>query len=345
MPAPKKKPLSTLAKVTIGMGILLVTLVTLLAVLEYFGISFSRLEYPGINAVAPRTATEEAANDYDMGGDAMATRQKLALGGVASSSIAPTPSTPPVGNDAEDYEVTTYSASIETQNLKDSCGKISALKSRKDIIFQNSDENERACSYTFKVDKGKAGEILELLKSMDPKTLNENVYTIKKILEEYESQESILKKKAEAIETTLADAIKAYDEVAAQARNTRDTESLTKVMNNKIELIQRLSNERIQNNAQLEQLARAKAEQADQLVYSNFYVSITEDTFFNGRDIRESWQEAVKNLVLMVNAIAQGLTLGLVVLVLGIVQYGLYLLILLFVAKYGWRFAKEIWKK
>lgn len=266
---------------------------------------------------------------------------------VSRGIIAPIPpvTTPVPGNNAEDFEVTSYTTTIETKTLTDTCGKFTALKAKDYIIFENADENERNCTYTFKVSNKNIEEVLSLIKSLDPKTLNENTYTIKRILENIESQEDVLKKKADSIETTLKDAIDSYDEIAKLARSTKDTESLTKLMNSKIDLIQRLTNERLQNNAQLEQIARDKVDQADQLVYTNFQVSIIEDTFLNGRDIRDSWNQAVKDFVTDLNAIAQAITVGLVTLLFVAVQYAIYFVILLFLAKYGWKFTKYVWKK
>lgn len=328
--------------------VVVVVVLVILGLGAPLGLRFLQLYSSSVVSNMPTFSTAPAISDSFAGGE-------MAISGVAGRDvkagntgiIAPVPPQPtvPAGDNAEDYDVTTYSANIETPALKDSCGKIAALKSRKDIIFQSSDENDRACNYTFKATKASTQEVLDLLKGMDPKILNQNVYTIKQVLENYASQEDILKQKEAAVQDTLKSATADYDALAQLARSAKDTESLTKIMNSKIDLIQRLTSESISNNAQLEQLSRAKAEQADQLVYTNFNVSITENTYFNGRDLKDSWDNAVKATLAQLNGILQGLTLGLVAGVLLVIQYGVYAVLLLFVAKYGWRFAKKVWRE
>lgn len=344
MPTPKKQPLKPIQKVMIVLLVLVGLLIAAYGVRMLQPYLQKTIGYDMNVALTMNVAPQAMDMGESYGGSVATSRGKVVSGTTGIVAPYPPVYTPPAGDTSEEFEVTNYNASIETQNLEEACGKIFALKSRKDVIFQNSDENERNCNYSFKVTKEKANEVLDLLKSMDPKTLNENVYTIKKILESYDSQEVILKRKEEAIQATLKSATADYDAVAALARSTKDTESLTKIMNSKIDLIQRLTNESIQNNAQLEQLARDKAEQADQLVYTNFYVSIVEDTYVNGRDLKESWEQAVKDVVMTINTIAQTMTVGLVALAFMLIQYIIYFVILLFVAKYGWQFTKKVWR-
>ena len=106
-----------------------------------------------------------------------------------------------------------------------------------------------------------------------------------------------------------------------------------------------MTQERISVNEQLDRLSRSKAEQLDRLEYTYFNVSVTENKYINSEQIRDSWQAAVRKFVRDVNEIAQGLTINLLALVFMAIQIALYAVLLLVLAKYGWRLAKYIWNK
>src|SRR3989339_753836 len=133
------------------------------------------------------------------------------------------------------------------------------LKPREDVIFENASEYEKNCNYSFKVKRDSVKEILSIIESLDPKELNENTYTIKRLIEDYTSELEILQKKLNSIEETLNNAINAY---------VRD-----------------------------------------------------------------------------INKIAQDITINLAALLFLILEYIIYLFIVLIVVKYTWKLARNIWKK
>ena len=257
---------------------------------------------------------------------------------------SPIDPTPVPGEDAEEYEVTSYSASIETRNAERDCAVLLGLKAREDVIFESASEHDRGCHVSFKIRRQSAPEILEIISGMDPKDLNESTYTIKRLVEDYTSELEILEGRLEAINKTLADAVAAYDDITRVASQTRDAEALAKIIDSKIQIIERLTNQRISVSAQMERLGRAKAEQMDRLAYTAWSVSVYENRFVDGEQIRDSWKAAVQNFVRTANGIVQGITVGLVALLLLAVQWAIYLLILVLMAKYGWQALVRIWK-
>ena len=133
--------------------------------------------------------------------------------------------------------------------------------------------------------------------------------------------------------------------MTALATRVQDVESLAKILDSKINIIERLTQERININAQLERLERSKAEQLDRLEYTYFSVNIFETKFVDGEALLDSWKESIKGFVRDVNSIAQDVTVNLVTLILRVLQLSLYLLIVLVVVKYGWKLVKYIWQK
>jgi len=264
---------------------------------------------------------------------------------------SPSPVMPSMDNgyttsdDAEDFEVTEYNANIETRHLEDTCKQIANLKIRENVIFENANEYERSCNYNFKVKHDSVEEVLAIIEKLDPKELNESTYTIKRLIDDYTSEVDILEKKMASIEETLNNAVSAYDNITNLATRVQDVESLAKIIDSKIRIIERLNQERINVNAQLERLNRSKSEQLDRLEYTYFHVYISENKFIDGQNLKDSWKLAVKSFVRDVNEIIQDITINLISLLLLAFQYIIYLFIVLIIAKYGWKFGKNIWRK
>ncbi len=149
---------------------------------------------------------------------------------VPNSSPSVPPSDPyrgATGAEAEEFEVTEYSATIETGDREETCGAFTDLKAKSYVIFENSNSYDHGCSFSFKVEEASVPEVLAWLKTLNPKYLNENTYTIKRQLDDYTSEEDILKKKLVEIDNTLTSATAAYAEVTRLATQTRDAASLS----------------------------------------------------------------------------------------------------------------------
>lgn len=269
----------------------------------------------------------------------------LSIRNVVGISEPPRPGEEYVsGADAEAFEVKEYRGTIETRNLDLDCDVIQDLKSRGEVVFERANEYERGCSYTFKVANDHVPEILAIIKSLNPRELAESTYTIKRQIEDFTSESEILEKKLASIDATLQNAITAYDDITKLATNVRDVESLAKIIDSKITIIEKLTQERIRTNAELERLTRAKTEQLDRLEYTYFYIDVSENTFIDGRGLADSWKNAVRTFVRDTNLILQKISIGIGILLLRIVQFGIYFIILLFVARFGWRITQKIWQ-
>jgi hypothetical protein len=321
-------------------------------------------------SMAPSAARMEQSYGYDGGGnagyageyDSYATKPSAAampqMGGPATLSArnvavmkddAMMP-VPPMQNggagaDAEEYEVKDYNATIETRKLEQTCAAFTELKAKTFVVFENSNSYETGCSFTFKVEHEHVPEVLAWVKDLDPRSLSENAYTIKKQIEDFTSEEDILKKKLVSIDETLRSAIAAYDSVTRLATQSQDAGSLAQVIDSRISIIERLTQERININSQLDRLSRAKAEQLDRLDYTYFYVSVVENKYVDTRQLSDSWKHAVRDVVRVANEAIQGVTINLIALFFIVLQYALYALILLVIVKYGWEIAVRIWKK
>jgi len=319
-------------------GIAILAIIVLVVVFRLVGSSF--------NSISGRS-TGSALSNMQRGEIAM----DVNSADVSMKGIGVAPATAPLygsgttGDQAEEFEITDYSATIETEDIDDTCAEVSNLKAKEYVIFENAYKNDRGCNYTFKVKKENVEEILSAIKEMEPKSLSENTYTIKKSVDTLTNRVEILKKKLATIDETLNNAINAYDNITALATRVQDIESLAKIINSKISIIERLTQERMNINAQLEQIEKTKLEQLDRLDYTYFYINVVENKFVNEKDLEDSWRNSVKEFVRDINSTIQDITINLVASLFKILQYIIYLVILVVVAKYGWEFVRYIWKK
>jgi hypothetical protein len=248
------------------------------------------------------------------------------------------------GNDAEAYEVKQYSVTIETRNRVADCADVRGLMQREEVIFESTSEHDRGCSYTFKVEKDSVESVLAILENLNPKYINENTYTIKREVSDYTSEIEILEKKLATFTETLTTSVATYDELIRTATARGDIDSLAQLTDSKINLVERITMSQIQVSAELDRINRAKTEALDQLVYTQFYVEVYENSFVNGDDIKDSWIVAVQQLIRDINTFVQEVSLGFIALLFMIAKFALYGVVLLFVARFGWNFVRQVWR-
>ncbi len=335
-------------------GLAVAAIIVIAMAFRLIGASFNAVfQKQGIKNIS-----SSAMPGYDMAnfsGEMAAFDSKISPGssaGLSVRNVTSAPSSMPIyqdngstGDQAEAFEVTEYYATIETRQLDKTCAVITDLKPRPDVIFENANEYDRGCNYYFKVKRDKADEILAIIKDLNPKELSDNTYTIKNLIDDFTGQIEILQNKLSSIDDTMKKAVSAYDEITVLATKVQNVESLAKIIDSKINIIERLTQERININSQLESIGRSKAEQLDRLEYTYFRLNIIEDKFIDVKNLKDSWKLAIKTFVHDINQIAQDISINLLGLLFLALQYIIYLLVLLVIAKYSWQLIKYIWRK
>lgn len=248
------------------------------------------------------------------------------------------------GGDAEAFEVKTYSGTIKTRQLDETCDTMAILKDEAYVIFEDSNKNENSCYYRFKVEKNQAEEIVKIIQNLKPETLNVNAQSIRPQLESTEDEMIILQKKLDSIEETLEGAQSAYDEITRLATRQNDTETLAKIIDSKLNLIERLTTQRIEVKTQIDRYSEEKVNQLDRLNYAFFNISVFKDVMFDWKGIKNSWKFETKNMIDTFNHSLQGVTLGMVTYLIIFSQIVLYLFLSLFILKFVWRGVKKIWR-
>lgn len=286
--------------------------------------------------------SEDGGYGYDMGSTAGS--PALSYRNVEDSMMPPSPEFAP-GNDTDAYEVKEYNATFETGDATTECEAIADLLDREDVVFESTNEYEKGCSYNFKVEKDSVSDILAILEDLNPKHLSENAYTIKREVTDYTSEIEILETKLAAYDATLTQSTATYDELIRLATSRGDIDALTRATDSKLALVERISISKIEVNAELDRINRSKAEALDRLAYSNFYVNVYENALVNGDSIKESWIAAVQELVSDINTFVQEVSLGFIALMFMVIKFALYGVVLLYVARFGYSYAKKVWSQ
>jgi len=248
------------------------------------------------------------------------------------------------GVDAEDYEVKNYSGTVRTANLDETCALFEDLKSREEVIFERANRGKNNCDFGFKVFKGEEDAIVEMIQDLDPEHFNANIQSIKRSIEGYDSELDILKKKLFSIEETLESAQNAYDELTELATKKEDVETLATIISSKLELIEKLSRERLNVKERIDRFNANKQRQLDQLDFVFFNINIYEDLILDLEQIKESWHQEIKTLVRNMNDSLQDLSVGLVGFLVRFLQVLIYLGLSVFLLRGAWTGAKVIWR-
>ncbi|MEA3304803.1 MAG: hypothetical protein U9Q15_03640, partial [Patescibacteria group bacterium] len=183
--------------------------------------------------------------------------------------------------------------------------------------------------------------MLDLLEDLNPRDFSENIQTIQKSVSNTQSEIEILNEKLKSIETNLEDAISSYDELSDLAKAKEDIESLTKLIDLKMNTINRLTEEKLNLNERIARYQKQQDEQLDRLKYVEFSISIREVVLINWEQMRDSWKYTVQSFFRDINDIIQDLSLNLVIWLMRALQVFLYIGFALVFVKLLWVFARR----
>lgn len=319
-------------------GLVVAGIIVLTIVMSLISLSFKTVFYAGNNYDDYGDYEEEVTKEIAMSDSASvrSLNQQIVL--------PPSPEEPAIGDTAEDFEIREHNGTVRTRKLSETCGKIADLKKLDYVVFENANEGEKSCNYNFKVKIDRENEILEIVESLKPESFNTQRKTIKRIVDDYDSELDILNKKLASIETTLSDAQNTYDDLQKLATEKEDIESLAKIIDSKLNLIDRLTQQRIEIRTEIDQFNKAKSEQLDRLNYAYFNLNIYEDLYIDFERIKDTWKREIKSFVRNVNEMLQNLSVNLVEYILNFLLVSVYFFISLGLLKVVWVVTKRIWR-
>lgn len=317
-----------------ALGLVALGAVVLGVVISMLMLPFRLIAQPftgGYGGGYPEYAESAAYDDY-----AIRATNKLGI-------IPPIEPEEGIDGDAEAYEVEDYSANFRPNDKTEICATVSDLKADEEIVFESANESDRSCSYRFRVPRERADEVVALLEELDPEDLSVSVYTIQRTIQDNESRVDILKAKLAEKEAALTEAQVSYDELTEMATRARDVENLTKLIDLKINTIDRLADERLNLTRELDQMAAEQQRQLTRIATTGFSVSVYEDRIVDWGDLGDEWERAVQQFVADVNGLLQAVSIGLLTWLLRAGLAVVYLLVLVGLARLVWSAGKRVW--
>ncbi len=281
----------------------------------------------------------EYEDDMEYTGGLMA--KSLGRGMVAQTSMLANET---VNEDTEDYEKISYNAEIERYEIETVCDKLESLKPLDYVVFKNAGRSDKRCSYRFSVESEREAEVADIIRALDPKEFNISIDTREPAVSGNVFEVEILQERLDAIQVSLEQAESAYDEAISLATRKGNVEGLSTLINGKLNLIERLNNQKRSTAQQLVRIVRSGERTISETEYAHFNVQVSKKQIVDWKQIASSWRYEVNNFVTNVNQILQKLIFGLPLFILVVVKVLVYLFVVVTFARLAWSLAKRIWK-
>lgn len=244
----------------------------------------------------------------------------------------------------ERYETTQYNLSARSRGFDQLCESLETLKAEETIHFKHINTGLNRCDARFFVEEGRVAGVLAQFENNRDVEINRNTESVTRHKERLESQSTIVRQQLASVERTLAEAEVAYDEIVAFARANKDSETLSNAINNKLRQIDQLTSRKINLTSQLDNLAQQAADLNERLDVVEFYASFTRANPIQIGKYDRMWEQAWDELRDRFTGTLIGLSAFFGVFLLYVLQYGLYLLVLIIVARFGWKLVRKIWR-
>jgi len=276
------------------------------------------------SAVTNRAITPEIAGDY----------------GAPVYPITPNSGYVP---NLEDFETTNYNLSGRLKDFNTACNALTTLKANDRFHFKSLSTNLNSCYATFYTEEAFAGEAIANLQ-FNGVTVSRNTQSVTRHRENIASQASIIRQQLVSVENTLAEAELAYDEIAVFAREERDVSEYSQAIDAKLRQIDQLTNRKISLTSQLDSIAQQAADLEERIGVVEISVNYSRSFTLNPDKTSRAWEQAWETLSDTWTNFGIGLTAYFGVFLLYALQYGLYLLVLILLARFGWKVVRMIWK-
>ncbi|MEA3492725.1 MAG: hypothetical protein U9R27_12615 [Campylobacterota bacterium] len=235
--------------------------------------------------------------------------------------------------DSSLFEIKHYKVTYESSETETLQKQIKTLKEKDYILFDKYSESRDKSTYTLKVKREKSGEVLEFLEKLSPKSVHLDVENIKKTIDSSINQEQLLEDKLKKLETILTDATQSYSSLLLLAKEKNNVDALTKLVDLKINTLNRLSSERNIILSQIHDIKKNKKDLFDSLNYVIFTITIKEFLYIDMQRLKDSWRYDFKALIENFNSLGQSLTTTLVSFIIKLLEFFIYFVLMLFILK------------
>lgn len=323
-------------------GILFLLLVVAIVLASLGGARSTGFSGDYVSNIAPQaTFTEGAAMGRAM--MAPAGMADMEIVGDYSEPMPPLPDPSGYVPNLETYETSSYNLSGRLRDFETACDTLESLKADGRYHFKYLTSNLNNCRATFFTDEAHVAEALNRLEQFNGVTVSRNTQSVTRHRENIQSRASIIRQQLDIVERTLAEAEAAYTEIEAFARAERDVAEYSKAVDTKLRQIDQLTNRKINLTSQLQGIAQQAADLEERIGVTELSVSFSRSYTLNPDKNSRAWERAWETLSDTWTNFGTGLTAYFGVFVLYVVQYSLYLLVLIVAARFGWKAVRKIW--
>lgn len=213
---------------------------------------------------------------------------------------------------AEEFEQTSYYAFFDTRLFNETCTAIASLKPLNYVLFDYASENDSYCSYEFRVEEAYAPTVADAIRALYPDDFSANTATVAQTIEGQESERAYLERRLESLESTRAEAEDAYESLLEKAVTKGSVAELTNVVNSRLHIIERLTQDIQTVEEQLERLDATQTDTLEETLYEHFSVQVQKRVLIDWETMKNDWHNSVRDVLINLNKVLMLLSLGLI---------------------------------
>ncbi|MCA9359929.1 hypothetical protein KC850_02730 [Candidatus Kaiserbacteria bacterium] len=319
--------------ILVGIFVVFVVLASLNSARSTIGMSGDSLPY---NTLSPSFSPPVEMNAYRA-------NTEMATDGL--SYYPPQPNTGNYTADLENFETTTYNITGKTRQFDEVCAVIKNLKNDDEIHFKNLNESTNSCSSVFFVEENKSEEILSLINSYKGVEYLRRTSSVTRYKQQLQSQTDILQQQLGNVQKSLYTAETQLNNLTNFYLTSEDVGTLSKRVNESLQLIDQLTQRKININRQLDSLFQQSADLEARMGVVEFSVNINRSNPIYPNKNSNKWERAWGELNETFTDTLIGLTAFFGIFLLWVFRLTIYGIVLLIVMRAIWKLIKFLWTK
>jgi len=293
------------------------------------------------------SSTGLSGNSISLGDRAMQERaiapanMEMGQGGLIPPTV---PTTGGYTQNLEQYETTDYQVSGRVKAFELFCDNLETLKADDRYDFRTLQSSLNNCRATFFTEERYAADVLTQFQQNEGVQTSRMTESVTRHREQIQSRSNIIQQQLNSVTSTLIEAEQAYNEIAAFARAERDTETYSEAITEKLRQVDQLTQRKISLTSQLDALAQQAADLNERIGVVQISVNVSRSYTLNPDKVAREWEQAWELLTDTWTNFGIWLTVYLGIFLLFVAQWSLYVIILLVLARFGYKLARRIWK-
>ena len=264
---------------------------------------------------------------------------------VAMPYYPPEPTPQGYTSGLEMYETTAYDVTGRTKQFDEFCDTLIVLKTDPNIHFKNLNTDTNHCYATLFAAEEKSASTLASLDKFKGVEVSRETVSVTRHKQQIENQTSIIRQQLTSVERALAAAETEFDEIASFAKSSQSARTYSEAIQEKIKLINTLTQQKIGLNGQLNNLYQQAADLQERMNVVAFNVNVSRLNPIYPNQTEQKWSNAWKEVKDQYTDTLIGITAFFSIFLMRALQVILYLLVIIVILRGLWKFAKQLWSR